>query len=133
MKKINSGIHSIYIGNLKYHNTEDQILGLFKSFGYIKHIKIMREGKLNKSKGFAFVDMVVLQDAQKAIESLDGSLFCGRTLKVKMANTQNYKAPKKPIKILPLSTSKKSFDPEIKKSRRRKKHGNFQEIFTKNK
>ena len=69
----------------------DTIKEVFKKYGYVKNVKILKEGKLNKSKGVAFVDMVALEDAQKAITELNGSLYKGRTLKVSLAKTQDFK------------------------------------------
>ena len=102
MKKINTGIHSVYIGNLNYNATEDQLLGLFKNYGYIKNIKLLKEGKENKSKGIAFVHMVNSKDATNAIKMLNGTEHMGRTLKVNMANTQNFKhSPSQALEELP--------------------------------
>ncbi len=89
-KKINTGIHSVYVGNLSYNRDENGILGLFKQYGFIKEIKLMREGKEDKSKGVAFVDMVNIRDAQRAIDALNGTQVDGRTLKVSMASTQGF-------------------------------------------
>ena len=90
--KKNTGTHTIYIGNLSYNRNEDGVLGIFKQYGFIKNIKIMREGKEDKSKGVAFVDMVNMNDALKAIKCLDGSLIDGRTVKCSMASTQGFVA-----------------------------------------
>jgi RNA recognition motif-containing protein len=127
----NQEIHSVYIGNLNYNNEEGDILGLFKKFGYIKNIKIMREGKLNKSKGFAFVDMVNLQEAKKAIEALDGKEHGGRTLKVSLAQTQNFKEKPKEFGELKPRNPKKELDNLVKKQRRQKKRLGVKDIFTK--
>lgn len=89
-KKTNTGTHTVYIGNLSYNRNEDGVLGIFKQYGFIKNIKIMREGKEDKSKGVAFVDMVNMNDALKAIKSLNGSLIDGRTVKCSMASTQGF-------------------------------------------
>lgn len=91
MKTKNTGIHTIYVGNLNYNTDENHLLGLFKEYGYIKNIKILREGKENKSKGIAFIDMVNLDEAKKAIDEVNGKEFFGRTLKASLANTQNFK------------------------------------------
>ncbi|MBT3584738.1 MAG: RNA-binding protein, partial [Halobacteriovoraceae bacterium] len=115
MEKKNTGIHSIYVGNLNYNTDEDQLLGLFKSFGYIKNIKIMREGKANKHKGIAFVDMVNLADAEKAIKAIDGKLNYGRTLKVSLATTQNFKPEIHPESLTSAKNPKKLRDNIAKK------------------
>ena len=94
-KKQNTGVHTVYVGNLSFNRNEDGILGLFKQYGFIKNIKVMREGKDDKSKGVAFVDMVNMKDALNAIKSLDGTQVDGRTLKVSMASTQGFEAKDK--------------------------------------
>ncbi len=121
MKKLNTGIHSVYIGNLNYNVTEDQLLGLFKKYGYIKNIKLLKEGKENKSKGIAFVDMVNMKDATNAIKMLNGTEHMGRTLKVNMANTQNFKH----------STNKECPEPASQKisSKMIKKHKKYNKKF----
>ncbi len=129
----NQTIHSVYIGNLNYNSEEGDILGLFKKFGYIKNIKIMREGKLNKSKGFAFVDMVNLEEAKKAIEALDGKQHGGRTLKASLAKTQDFKEKPKEYGELKPRNPKKELDNLVKKERRQRRNKDFKEIFIKQK
>lgn len=122
-KKINTGIHTVYIGNLSYNRDENGVLGLFKQYGFIKNIKIMREGKEDKSKGVAFVDMVNMNDALKAIKSLNGTLVDGRTIKCSMATTQGFVAPEKrdDDKEKPFQLSKKEKVGMLKKERRQDK------------
>lgn len=130
MKKINTGIHSVYVGNLSYNRDENGILGLFKQYGFIKSIKLMREGKEDKSKGVAFVDMVNIKDAQKAIAALDGSLVDGRTLKVSMASTQGFvPKDKDEEKEKPFQLSRKKEIGLMKKERRNSKEKGLQALF----
>lgn len=126
MKTKNTGIHSVYIGNLSFKAEESQVLQIFKPYGYIKNIKIMREGKENKSKGFAFVDMVNIQEANKAVEALNGSSYQGRTLKVSIAKTQNFKAPELPER----KPSKNAIINEAKKQKRLNKKDGLQALFS---
>ncbi len=130
-KKINTGIHTIYVGNLSYNRNEDGILGLFKNYGYIKNIKVMREGKEDKSKGVAFVDMVNKEDALKAIHALDGSLVDGRTLKVSLAKTQGFVEKEKEDlpKEKPFQLSRKEEIGMMKKERRTNKKQGLQALF----
>lgn len=120
-KKINTGIHSVYVGNLSYNRDENGILGLFKQYGFIKSIKLMREGKEDKSKGVAFVDMVNMNDALRAIKGLDGTQIDGRTLKVSLANTQDYVpgADDTDKKEVPFQVSRKQEVGLMKKDRRK--------------
>ena len=120
-KKKNTGIHTVYVGNLSYNRDENGILDLFKQYGFIKNIKIMREGKEDKSKGVAFVDMVNMRDAKKAIKSLNGSIVDGRTLKVSMATTQGFVAKDKEDapEVKPFQLTKKEQVGMMKKERRK--------------
>lgn len=130
-KKKNTGVHTIYVGNLSFNRGEDGILGLFKKYGFIKNIKVMREGKEDKSKGVAFVDMVNMQDAMKAINALDGAQVDGRTLKVSMANTQDY-VPKDKDELpadKPFKLTKKEEIGLMKKDRRQNKKKGLQVLF----
>ncbi|MBK25694.1 MAG: hypothetical protein CME70_16975 [Halobacteriovorax sp.] len=130
-KKKNTGIHTIYVGNLSYNRNEDGVLGLFKSYGFIKNIKVMREGKEDKSKGVAFVDMVNKEDALKAIHALDGSLVDGRTLKVSLAKTQGFVPKDKEDlpKDKPFQVSRKEEIGLMKKERRTNKKQGLQALF----
>lgn len=128
----NKEIHSVYIGNLNYNYEEGEILGLFKRFGYINNIKIMREGKANKSKGFAFVDMVKLEEAQAAVEALNGKVHGGRTLKASIAETQNFKEAPKEYGELKQRNPKKELDNQVKKERRQRRRMDVKDIFTQN-
>lgn len=130
-KKINTGIHSVYVGNLSYNRDENGILGLFKQYGYIKEIKLMREGKEDKSKGVAFVDMVNIKDAQRAIDALNGTQVDGRTLKVSMAATQGF-VPKDKLEEnedKPFQLSRKKELGLMKKERRVNKTKGLQALF----
>ena len=127
MKTKNTGIHSVYIGNLSFKAEEPQILQIFKPYGYIKNIKIMREGKENKSKGFAFVDMVNITEAQKAVEALNGTSYHGRTLKVSIAKTQNFKAPEE---IQERKPSKNAILNQAKKQKRLNRKDGLQALFS---
>jgi RNA recognition motif-containing protein len=66
----------LYVGNLSYSVTNDQLEQLFSNYGEVKEVKIM------EGKGFGFVEMSDSSGAEKAQEALDGSEFEGRTLKV---------------------------------------------------
>ena len=129
-KKTNTGIHSVYVGNLSYNRDENGILGLFKQYGFIKGIKLMREGKEDKSKGVAFVDMVNMNDALRAITALDGTLVDGRTLKVSLAATQGFVPKEKDEEDeKPFQLSRKKELGLMKKERRVSKEKGLQVLF----
>lgn len=66
----------LYVGNLNYAVTEQELQKLFGEFGEVKEIRII------KNKGFGFVEMADAAVAEKARESLNGTDFMGRSLKV---------------------------------------------------
>ena len=75
----------LYVSNLGYSTTNEQLGSLFSSYGVVKEVKII------EGRGFGFVDMSNQEEAQKAQEALDGSKFDGRTLIVNEARPQKRK------------------------------------------
>jgi RNA recognition motif-containing protein len=76
---------NIYVGNLSYNATEDQLKNLFAEFGDVSSVRIIKDKFTGNSKGFAFVEMDSSDEAQDATSSLDGKEFGGRNLKVNEA------------------------------------------------
>ena len=66
----------LYVGNLRYSATPDQIKELFSGFGEVKNVNII------EGKGFGFVEMATSDQAEKAKAGLNGTDFDGRTLKI---------------------------------------------------
>jgi RNA recognition motif-containing protein len=78
----------IYVGNLPYTATEDDVRQLFEKFGEIQSVKIIMDNMTGRPKGFGFVEMSSNEDATKAIEALNGTPFMERTLSVSEARPQ---------------------------------------------
>lgn len=78
----------IYVGNLSFKATEDDIKELFARSGEVESVKIITDMNTGSPKGFGFVEMATPEDAQKAIEALNGSSFMERTLVVSEARPQ---------------------------------------------
>lgn len=76
----------LYVGNLAYEATESEIEELFKGFGNVRSVEVIYNPRTYKSKGYAFVEMARLADAQKATEVLHGQPFMGRELMVSAAS-----------------------------------------------
>lgn len=78
---------SIYVGNMPYSATKEQIAELFGKFGKVLSVKIILDRESNRPKGFCFVEM---EDAEalKAISVLDNEEFLGRRLKVNEAKVR---------------------------------------------
>ena len=72
----------LYIGNLDYNTTEDDLQKLFSEAGTVESASIIRDRQTDRSKGFGFVEMATGEEAEKAIEMFDGKPFEGREIKV---------------------------------------------------
>ena len=78
----------LYVGNLSYNITEDEIKDVFAPFGEVQSVKIITDAATNRSKGFGFVEMTNDEDADKAIASLNGTTVMDRALNVSEARPQ---------------------------------------------
>jgi RNA recognition motif-containing protein len=76
---------NIYVGNLSWTATEDDLKAAFSPFGEVTSVRIIRDQFSGRSKGFGFVEMTVKADAEKALKELDGVPFKGREIKVNEA------------------------------------------------
>ena len=74
----------MYVGNLAFQSTEDDIENLFSQHGEVKSVNLITDRETGRSRGFAFVEMSV-EDADAAMQSLDGKTFEGRNLKINEA------------------------------------------------
>lgn len=75
----------LYVGNLSYATTEEEIRELFEQAGSVVSVELIRDRDTNRSKGFAFVAMGSQQEAQQAINQYNGYLLGGRNLTVNVA------------------------------------------------
>jgi RNA recognition motif-containing protein len=78
---------TIYVGNINYTLGEDDVRKIFDVIGKVDAIKIVRDKRTGKSKGFAFIDMNSKKEAMEAIKTLDGKTIGGRNLRVLRAHT----------------------------------------------
>jgi cold-inducible RNA-binding protein len=76
----------MYVGNMSYDVSEENLRVLFEPFGAIESVKLVLDKFTGKSKGFAFIEMLNDEEAKKAIEGLDGKELKGRSIKVNEAN-----------------------------------------------
>ncbi len=76
---------NIYVGNLPYNLTEDELHGLFAEFGEVSRASIITDRDTGRSKGFGFVEMPGHSEAEEAIEALNGRSVNGRNLRVNEA------------------------------------------------
>ena len=75
----------LYVGNLSYNVTEEQLRELFSQAGTIKEIALIMDRDTQRPKGFGFVEMTTQVEAQKAIEMFNEHELDGRRLTVNMA------------------------------------------------
>jgi RNA recognition motif-containing protein len=75
----------LYVGNLPFHATEDQLQQAFAACGPVTDVALVLDRVTGRSRGFAFVEMASAEAAQKAIATLDGTDLGGRALRVSEA------------------------------------------------
>ena len=75
----------IYAGNLSYQMSDDALRSLFQQHGEVDSVKIIRYPDSGKSKGFGFVEMANDDEADSAIQKLNGSDVDGRNIRVNVA------------------------------------------------
>jgi RNA recognition motif-containing protein len=80
---------NIYVGNLSYEVTEEDLQEAFEAFGQVESVKIIKDRFSGESKGFGFVEMPAKAEAQSAIEDLNGKELKGRTLNVSEARPRS--------------------------------------------
>ncbi len=76
---------NIYVGNLSFNLTEDDLRAAFQAFGTVDKAAIITDKMSGQSRGFGFVEMPNKEEAQKAISGLNGKDLKGRNLKVNEA------------------------------------------------
>ena len=73
---------NIYVGNLPHQTTEDDLRQAFEAFGQVESVNIVKDKVSGESRGFGFVLMPSKDEAQKAIEEMNGKDFMGRAIGV---------------------------------------------------
>ena len=76
---------SIYVGNLSYDVTEDNLNAVFAEYGTVRRVQIPTDRETGRVRGFGFVEMSSEDEEASAIEALDGAEWMGRDLKVNKA------------------------------------------------
>src|SRR6266536_839958 len=83
----------LYVGNLSFNTTENELQELFSQAGAVQEVTLMQDKFTCKSRGFAFVTMGSEQDAQNAISKLNGQTVEGRALTVNEARPREARPP----------------------------------------
>ncbi|HEY9639493.1 MAG TPA: RNA-binding protein [Coleofasciculaceae cyanobacterium] len=76
---------SIYIGNLSYEATQDNLTQVFAEYGTVKRVQLPTDRETGRLRGFAFIEMGTEAEETAAIEALDGAEWMGRDLRVNKA------------------------------------------------
>ena len=75
----------IYVGNFAYEMSEQELREAFEAHGQVQEVAIVRDRDTDRSRGFAFVEMPTIAEAQAAILALNGKEFDGRAITVNEA------------------------------------------------
>jgi cold-inducible RNA-binding protein len=84
----------LYVGGLPYSTTEEGLRDLFSQAGTVESASVITDRASGRSKGFGFVEMSTEEEAQKAIETLNGKDFEGRNITVNEARPQEARPPR---------------------------------------
>ncbi len=76
---------AIYVGNISFKATEEDIRDVFSEYGEVKSVKLPVDRETGRMRGFAFVELSSESEEQAAIEALDGAQWLGRDLRVNKA------------------------------------------------
>lgn len=87
---------NLYVGNLSYSVTSEELEEMFAPFGNIVSAKVITNGHNGRSKGFGFVEFSEPSSGEQAIAQLDGQEIQGRTIVVNQARPKDNTAPRRP-------------------------------------
>ncbi len=82
---------NIYVGNLPYELTKDELKDVFQQYGEVSSVNIITDKMTGKSKGFGFVEMSDEANAKEAISKINGYSCKGRNLKVSEARPREHR------------------------------------------
>jgi len=84
---------SIFVGNLSYEISQEDLTDVFKDYGEVKRVHIPVDRETGRKRGFAFVEMENKGQEGAAIAALDGAEWMGRSIKVNEARDREERAP----------------------------------------
>ena len=76
---------NIYVGNLSYDASDEDLLAAFEGFGQVSSARVIRDKETGRSRGFGFVEMPNADEARKAIEGVNNKDIAGRPVRVNEA------------------------------------------------
>ena len=77
--------NKLYVGNLSYATTEDDLKDLFSNAGTVTSVAVIKDRETGRSKGFAFVEMSTKEEADKAVSQYNGYTMGDRDLRISIA------------------------------------------------
>jgi len=80
---------NLFVGNLPFTTGSPDLEQLFSQYGSVSRAQVITDRDTGRSRGFGFVEMDSADEAQKAIDALDGSDFAGRQIKVNVARERS--------------------------------------------
>ncbi len=83
---------NIFVGNLSFETTEDEIRSLFEAYGTVDRVNVVTDRDTGRAKGFGFVEMNDTDAAEKAIAGLNGHELGGRALNINEARPKTERA-----------------------------------------
>ena len=89
--------HDVFVGNLTFNTTEEQLYDIFSFVGPVKNVRILQDKETMRPKGFAFIEYNDVNVALAAIRRLDGTQLNGRSLRVSYSNNSNLREVAKSI------------------------------------
>ncbi len=81
--------NKLYVGNISYQTDENSLEQAFGQFGSVKSVRVITDRETGRSRGFGFVEMETEEEAQTAIENLDGKEVDGRAVRVNIARERS--------------------------------------------
>ncbi|MDZ8118881.1 RNA recognition motif domain-containing protein [Pontiella agarivorans] len=85
----------LYVGNLSYDSTEEEVENLFKQAGAVEACHLMLDKFTSRSRGFAFVEMATVEEANAAVALYNNKDFQGRPLRVNIARPREERPPRR--------------------------------------
>lgn len=85
-------LKNIFVGNLSFNTTEDELRQAFEPYGQVDRVSILTDRDTGRSRGFAFVEMANAEEGEKAIAGLNGTQLGGRTINVNEARPKAERA-----------------------------------------
>ncbi|MBI1963507.1 MAG: RNA-binding protein [Candidatus Rokubacteria bacterium] len=86
----------LFVGGLSFSTTNEGLHGAFAKFGVVESARVMTDRETGKSRGFAFVEMATEEEANRAINGLNGTSLDGRTIRIDRAMPRGSGAPPRP-------------------------------------